>query len=370
MQTRIARNVVAGASKAEWHNCEACPLVLFVAGEGDPTDDLHPDVEATAARLLMPLQAVTAAELDAAAGRTTALAQAAVIMCSFTNPALGAVAAWAAAAGVGLHIHVTDTQIRSVLSNDSPVHFRLPEGVRSMSLASGFFRGGYQLYREPELRDLHFDLPLAWQTHYLSPNEGGSGNTTPLYVDFCFILLGWSALRDAARQDTPLTEAGMGAVGRLEVRELAPFEQEQPYPQVPVGDLDAVSAWGRGAMALPREQLERGVFQFQRHFAGGQQRSVEAISSGGGTRSINYAFEAVLARARAARPGVQLQLKLVTGNPHLAVERAQRRFLFDVVRVTKDGIVCLEGLRREIADPAVVMVYLQVGRSTSNIPVV
>ena len=47
--------------------------------------------------------------------------------------------------------------------------------------------------RDPYLRDLHFDLPWEWQSQYVSPNEGGSGNTTPLYIDFCFMLLGWPA---------------------------------------------------------------------------------------------------------------------------------------------------------------------------------
>jgi hypothetical protein len=43
----------------------------------------------------------------------------------------------------------------------------------------------------------------------------------------------------------------------------------------------------------------------------------------------------------------------------LAVERAERRFLFDVVRCTKDGIIDVGGLRMALADPLVVCVYTQ-----------
>merc|ERR1712048_1343726 len=75
-------------------------------------------------------------------------------------------------------------------------------GVRSMSLHEGVLSCGYQLYRDPGLRDLHFDVPYHWQTAYMSPNEGGSGNSTPLFIDFCFVFLGWSAMRDIATKAT------------------------------------------------------------------------------------------------------------------------------------------------------------------------
>jgi hypothetical protein len=318
-----------------------------------------PDFEACAARLSMPFMVVTNNNLS-----SFDVTQAAVVMCDFTNPALGKVAAWAGQAGVGLHIHLLDGQLRGILDNPEPVHFDLPKEVRSLSIENGLFRSGYQLYRDPELRDLHFDLPLEWQSQYLSPNEGGSGNTTPLYIDFCFILLGWSALRDAAAYTVP-TEANLEASGRLAPQELGPRQAEdgaleQDIPRT----FEGVHNWATSSMDLPREQLERNVFRFQQHFTGGKGRDVEAITSGGGTRSINYAFESVLARAKAG--GVS-PIKLVTGNPHLAVERAQRRFLFDVIRVHTDGIICLEGLKREIADPCVVMAYLQTLSITDGI---
>ena len=59
--------------------------------------------------------------------------------------------------------------------------------------------------------------------------------------------------------------------------------------------------------------------------------------------------------------------QVVTGNPHLAVERANRRFLIDVLRVQKDGAVCLEGLRRSVRDPAVVACYTQTLSITDGI---
>ena len=36
---------------------------------------------------------------------------------------------------------------------------------------------------------------------------GGSGAAAPLYTDFCFVLLGWSALQDVAR-NAPKIERG------------------------------------------------------------------------------------------------------------------------------------------------------------------
>jgi len=50
---------------------------------------------------------------------------------------------------------------------------------------------------------------------------------------------------------------------------------------------------------------------------------------------------------------------VITGNPHLAVERAERRFGFQVTRVDVDGAICVESLAKELGDPAVVAVYTQ-----------
>ena len=66
---------------------------------------------------------------------------------------------------------------------------------------------------------------------------------------------------------------------------------------------------------------------------GGLKKDVEAVSTGGGTRSINVAFETVLRSLPAGfgRP------RVLTGNPHLAVERAERRFGFALLRVFLEG---------------------------------
>jgi hypothetical protein len=42
--------------------------------------------------------------------------------------------------------------------HEAPVHFELPQGVRSLSVEEGVLNCGYALYREVELRDLHFDV--------------------------------------------------------------------------------------------------------------------------------------------------------------------------------------------------------------------
>merc|ERR1712137_54595 len=47
------------------------------------------------------------------------------------------------------------------------------------------------------------------------------------------------------------------------------------------------------------------------------------------------------------------------GNPHCAVERAEKRFNFNVIRVVKDGIICVDSLKKEICDPSVAAVYAQ-----------
>ena len=168
--------------------------VLYISDKGD-TSAMH-EAEACAARLSMPFESVA----NAGALNTVDAGRIAVVLCALSSPSLPQVSKWAEASSTSLHVHVSDQELREVLASPSPVHFAMPSGVRSMSIANGFFRGGYQLYRDAELRDLHFDLPLEWQSQYLSPNEGGSGNTTPLYIDFCFILLGWNALRPAAEQ--------------------------------------------------------------------------------------------------------------------------------------------------------------------------
>ncbi|CAK0879611.1 unnamed protein product [Prorocentrum cordatum] len=112
-----------------------------------------------------------------------------------------------------------------------------------------------------------------------------------------------------------------------------------------------------GSPAL-REELEAEVISFQQEFMGGRGVEAEGMTTGGGTRSINCAFEAVMSRDEArGRPGPRL--RVLTGNPHLAVERAARRFGFEVIRLDVDGAICVDKLRDHISDPCVTAVYAQ-----------
>ena len=88
-----------------------------------------------------------------------------------------------------------DAQWRGVFARHAaPVHFALPGGVHSLSIEEGLLFSGYSVYRDSALRDLHLDVGYGWQAAYMSPNEGGSGASAPLFADFCLILLGWEAL--------------------------------------------------------------------------------------------------------------------------------------------------------------------------------
>ena len=116
--------------------------------------------------------------------------------------------------------------------------------------------------------------------------------------------------------------------------------------------------WARRQLSTTktRQDFEGDLVAFQRHFLGGLQKDVEAVSTGGGTRSINVAFESVLRSLPAGfgRP------RVLTGNPHLAVERAERRFGFALTRLEVDGAIDLSKLEQELhAEPDVIAVYAQ-----------
>lgn len=331
------------------------PFVVYVAA--DDADVPKPDIQACVERLNMQFHVVRSSGLT----NNKHLLHAAVVMMSFGNPELQKVSSWAVRNGISLHIHVLDHEIRSIFSeHPEPMHFDLPNGVRSMSLQDGLFRSAYQLYKDAGLRDAHMDLPLVWQSAYISPNEGGSGNTTPLYIDFCFMLLGWSALHDIAIRTTASVDE------QIQPMVLAPYDDWKP--SIPVGKctLQEVLDWGKAHMKAPKQELQENVLQFQRHFVGGKSRCVEAVLSGGGTRSGNLAFESVLLRAKAASDPAR-RVKVICGNPHLLVERAERRFQFEVVRIPKEGAICIDGLKHEILDPAVGAVYAQTLSITDGI---
>lgn len=195
----------------------------------------------------------------------------------------------------------------------------------------------------------------------MSPNEGGSGNSTPLFIDFCFVLLGWSALRDIAMNRVCEADLGLQPVAAGPTDALLALN----VPQGPDA-FGAIQAWATASMRLPRQDLERGFVEFQRHFVGGKGRQLDAMVTAGGTRSLTVAFESVILRARAAL-GLHAPLKMITGNPHLAIERAERRLQFQVVRAEREGSLCVQQLKREISDPAVVMVCAQTLSYTDGI---
>ena len=471
----------------------AVQTVLYVTAVREEVSDSAPsDLRPCAARLGMGVDVIGFKELSPH-DRTDSVA---VVLTSWNNPDLGAVAAWAARRGLGLHIHLSDAQWRAVfVSNQSPVHvsrrdsnrrdsihpatrwslplasaerrtgaflhriltasppfahshplsghrvdvrqFQLPPGVRSITIEHGLLHCGYSLYRDAALRDAHFDVgcdgrmartlcsPLVdvvltailmvarqdawshpslahahahvhacagttlvllladeWQTAYLSPNEGGSGASTPLYLDFCFILLGWAALSRMARHgaagdrlSSPEEQSGGGGEIAVAGRAVPSARCELIPTQIPpggelslpqgAGAFGEILAWAKQAMerGAARPELETKMVQFQRSFLGGGERELECCTTGGGTRSINLAFESVCLHARATQaPGSQAPrkvIKVLTGNPHLAVERAERRFGFKVVRVVKDGAICLEQLAKALGDPMVYAVYSQ-----------
>ena len=113
-------------------------------------------------------------------------------------------------------------------------------------------------------------------------------------------MLGWSALSDVAKSGA-LVDGG--------------FENESPTLQPsrvaardsPVqADLtgQTVKAMQQEAEVLMKDEtvtrqvLESKLVQFQLSFLGGYGMELEACSTGGGTRSINLAFESVLASCR------------------------------------------------------------------------
>jgi hypothetical protein len=324
------------------------PTVLYVLAEGE--EEPLPAIGQCCARLQMKFTVLKENTLH-----STKTDDVALVMTNFTNPALDKVSHWAGQKGLHVHIHLLDSQFRDIFaSNSEPVHFKLPTGIRSMSLHDGLFNSGFQLYADTRLRDLHFDLPYFWQTAYMSPNEGGSGNSTPLFIDFCFVLLGWSAMRDMATK--AVHEKKSEPLQPLKLGTYLSGDDVVPAPQ---GTFEDILSWAKTNMDQPREKLERCLVEFQRNFVGGKGREVEAVVTSGGTRSINFTFESILYRAQKALNLPASKCKVITGNPHLAVERAERRLQFQVIRVEDDGMLSVEGLKREIVDPAVVAVYAQ-----------
>ena len=294
----------------------------------------------------------------------------ACVVVGFNDPALGEIAAKAQRAGVAVHVHVNDASFRNIFAaRDDAVNFVLPDGVRSASIEEGLFLSGFSLYRDVALRDAHFDVGYAWQTAYLSPNEGGSGASTPLYVDFCVACLGWAALSALARaggSDEPATLEPSLVGANHDVVSVAGAAAAAPADAARV---DVVASWAASVFddaSRDRAWCEAELVAFQRHFLGGKDRDVEALTTGGGTRSINLALEAVLARAAAAGAPAE-DVKVLTGNPHLAVERAERRFGFALERLEDRGALDVARLPEALKNPKVRAVFAQTLSYTDGI---
>jgi hypothetical protein len=113
------------------------------------------------------------------------------------------------------------------------------------------------------------------------------------------MLLGWDALRPAAaalatsaaaaeaggagnatgtpQRDAGGTEFNIQNSSRLQTQLLPPQTEDTAF--VGLEDLvprtfDSVAGWAKESMALPRQELERHVLQFQRHFSGGKGNTV------------------------------------------------------------------------------------------------
>ena len=240
-------------------------------------------------------------------------------------------------------VRCTDNDLRQLLTKPL-CHVRFPFDVSSLSIDDGVFTCGYSLYRDLALRDAHMDVALRWQAAYLSPNEGGSGASAPLFLDFCTACLGRDALSKLAAQKSLEDPESTWAPTTIQA------SRKLPAVKDPL-------TWARQQLSTPktRQDFEGDLVAFQRHFLGGLHKDVEAVSTGGGTRSINVAFETVLRSLPVGfgRP------RILTGNPHLAVERAERRFGFALTRLEDRGALSLQLLEQELHERDVVAVYAQ-----------
>ena len=154
------------------------------------------NISQCAARLGMTVDCCeSAAQVDSVCSRR----RVAVVIARLHDPGLAEIAEAAHRASTSLHIHVLAHEWCEFFArHSSPVHIEVPKGVRSISIEEGLFCSGFSVYRDAALRDMHLDVGYGWQAAYMSPNEGGSGASTPLFLDFCITMLGWSAIADMA----------------------------------------------------------------------------------------------------------------------------------------------------------------------------
>jgi len=245
---------------------------------------------------------------------------------------------------VPLHLHITDKQFRDIfIRHKTKIHLELPSHVRSISIEKGMLSSAYSLYRDADLRDLHMDVALAWQSLYLSPNEGGSANARPQLMDLCLWCLGWKGVREVAMSDWYDKDDRRYRPVALSRKVLQDGGSE--FKRYSLKKLDTMS----------RQELIQIFVKMQTSFVGGRSRrgGLEALVTCGGTRSMNIAFETALGYTKTVS-----NPRVITGNPHLLVERAERRFGFEVVRIPDGGAMSLDRLREEITDERVVAVYV------------
>ena len=309
----------------------------------------------------------------------------AVVMCGFNHPDMDTIAAFCTRRKLGHHVHVLDKDFRTIFATNpqAAVHFQLPSGLKSISVEDGVFRSGYAVYRDVRLRDLHLDVSYGWQTAYMSPNEGGSGASTPLFTDLCTICLGWGAMVEIATCEVSKPKRTI-VYTRLD----GELPQPRSFAHNTKQEYSKVLSWAKASISRPlgpggglaRSRLEAELLCFQQQFIGGSKMNgLEVISTGGGTRSINLAFESVInlyqnwnakfevRNSKMVQVRNEKKMKVLTGNPHLAVERAERRFQFQLVRLVKDGALSPKLLREKIQDSQVAAVYAQTLSYTDGI---
>ena len=113
-------------------------------------------------------------------------------------------------------------------------------------------------------------------------------------------MLGWSALSDVAKSDALVDGGFANESSTLQPTRVA--ASDLPVQADLSGQtLKAMQHEAEVLMkdeTVTRQVLESKLVQFQLSFLGGYGMELEACSTGGGTRSINLAFESVLTSRR------------------------------------------------------------------------
>jgi hypothetical protein len=346
--------------------------ILYVTSKSDTTEQQE-EIGLIAGRVCMDVQSSP----SPSAAFKGDISSTAVVITRLEHPDLQEICKQCSRHGLPLHIHVRDEEFCTLFSsNQAPVHFDLPDAVQSLTIEEGMLQSGYMVYRDMSLRDRHLDVSYSWQTAYMSPNEGGSGPSTSLFSDFCVIMLGWAALQEIAVGRHAARKQGTDSQkeNRLYASKVSGENPQSGVPSLQPQPYDSVLAWAkkvraeRNQLYMLRESMEAELVSFEREFVGGRSRDLETIATGGGTRSINLAFESVIHKWKSdTRVGKSERVKVLTGNPHLAVERAERRFLFDLERLVDDGALSVPLLKTHVKDLSVLAVYTQTLSYTDGI---